>query len=93
MSRLLVSGWAASLAFLVAGCHPQQPAFFFEDGDLSHYVDVATPFLWEDGTVMEDIFVEDNLHLNDMGNLIWGATIRAALMPPRPSGYFSRYLR
>jgi hypothetical protein len=25
--------------------------------------------------------VEDNLHLNDMGNLIWGAAIRAALMP------------
>jgi len=48
---------------------------------LVHYVDVATPFLWEDGTVMDDIFVADNLHLNDMGNLIWGAAIRAALMP------------
>lgn len=48
---------------------------------LVHYVDVATPFLWEDGSVMDDIFVEDNLHLNDMGNLIWGAAIRAALMP------------
>jgi len=39
------------------------------------------PFLWADGSVMEDIFVEDNLHLNALGNLIWGATIRAALMP------------
>lgn len=48
---------------------------------LVHYVDVATPFLWADGSVMDDIFVEDNLHLNDMGNLIWGAAIRAALMP------------
>lgn len=48
---------------------------------LVHYVDVANPFLWADGTVMDDIFVADNLHLNDMGNLIWGATIRAALMP------------
>ena len=28
-----------------------------------------------------DIFVEDGLHLNPMGNLIWGSTIRAALMP------------
>jgi len=52
-----------------------------EADPLVHYVDVATPFLWADGTVMEDIFVDDNLHLNDMGNLIWGAAIRAALMP------------
>lgn len=48
---------------------------------LVYFVDVATPFLHGDGSVMTDIFVEDNLHLNDMGNLIWGAAIRAALMP------------
>ena len=48
---------------------------------LVYYVDVANPFLNADGSVMTDIFVEDNLHLNDMGNLIWGAAIRAALMP------------
>jgi hypothetical protein len=48
---------------------------------LVYYVDSATPFLTADGTVMDDIFVSDNLHLNDMGNLIWGALIRAALMP------------
>jgi hypothetical protein len=44
-----------------------------ERDPLVHYVDVATPFLWADGTVMEDVFVEDNL--------IWGSAIRAALMP------------
>lgn len=48
---------------------------------LVHYVDAVTPFLKADGTVMTDIFVDDNLHFNTMGNLIWGATIRAALMP------------
>ncbi len=48
---------------------------------LVHYVDVANPFLNADGSVMTDIFVEDNLHLNDLGNLIWGSSIRAALMP------------
>ena len=48
---------------------------------LVHYVDVANPFLKADGTVMDDIFINDNLHLNTMGNLIWGAAIRAALMP------------
>ncbi len=48
---------------------------------LVYYVDVANPFLNADGSVMTDIFVDDNLHLNDMGNLIWGSSIRAALMP------------
>lgn len=48
---------------------------------LVYYVDVANPFLQANGKVMTDIFVEDNLHLNDMGNLIWGSSIRAALMP------------
>ncbi|MEY2855464.1 MAG: hypothetical protein RL030_2596 [Pseudomonadota bacterium] len=48
---------------------------------LVHYVDVATPLLKPDGTVRTDIFVPDNLHLNERGNAIWGATIKAALMP------------
>lgn len=48
---------------------------------LVYYVDVATPFLDNAGSVMTDIFVADNLHLNDLGNAIWGAVIKAALMP------------
>ena len=48
---------------------------------LVHYVDVATPFLNSDGSVRTDIFVADDLHLNDRGNAIWGATIKAALLP------------
>jgi lysophospholipase L1-like esterase len=48
---------------------------------LVYYVDVATPFLNKDGSVMADIFIADNLHLNDLGNAIWGAMIKAALMP------------
>jgi len=48
---------------------------------LVYYVDIATPLLNKDGTVMTDIFVADNLHLNDLGNAIWGAMIKAALMP------------
>ena len=52
------------------------------DGDpLVYYVDVATPLLNDDGSVMANIFVPDNLHLNRLGNEIWGATIKAALMP------------
>lgn len=52
-----------------------------ENDPLVFYVDVANPFLNADGKVMTDIFIEDNLHFNDLGNMIWGATIRAALMP------------
>ncbi len=48
---------------------------------LVYYVDVATMFLNRDGSVMTDIFIADNLHLNDLGNAIWGAAIKAALMP------------
>jgi outer membrane protein TolC len=31
-----------SLAIAISGCAPTQPYFFFEDGDLSHYVGMAT---------------------------------------------------
>jgi len=48
---------------------------------LVYYVDVVTPFLDASGNVMSDVFVEDNLHHNELGTLIWGSAIRAALMP------------
>jgi lysophospholipase L1-like esterase len=35
----------------------------------------------KNGTVMRDIFISDNLHLNDEGNEIWGRAIKAGLMP------------
>ena len=52
-----------------------------ESDPLVFFIDSASPFLREDGKVMTDIFVEDGLHLNVTGNLIWGSIIRAALMP------------
>ena len=48
--------------------------------DRLHFIDVATPFLKGDGTVMDDVFVDDGLHLNDKGNRIWAAAIKAVLM-------------
>lgn len=51
-----------------------------ESDPLVHYIDVATPFLQSDGTVMTDIFVADGLHLNDKGNEIWGRAIKAGLI-------------
>lgn len=47
---------------------------------LVHYIDVATPFLQDDGDVMTDIFVDDNLHLNEKGYDIWAASVREVLM-------------
>ena len=34
--------WLLMAAVLSTGCHPTQPFYFNEDGDLSHYLDVAT---------------------------------------------------
>ena len=48
--------------------------------DLITYVDVAPPLLGPDGRVMDDIFIDDGLHLNEKGTRIWASTIRAALM-------------
>lgn len=47
---------------------------------LMHYIDVATPFLKNDGNVMTDIFVDDNLHLNEKGYDIWAAAVKDVLM-------------
>lgn len=44
------------------------------------YIDTATPFLKSDGTVMTDIFVEDNLHLNEKGYDIWATAVREVLI-------------
>ena len=52
-----------------------------DNDPLVYYVDVATPFLDANGNVMTDVFVDDNLHHNELGTLIWGSAIRAALMP------------
>ncbi len=54
---------------------------FAKSDPLVFFIDSASPFLREDGKVMTNIFVEDGLHLNVTGNLIWGSIIRAALMP------------
>lgn len=50
------------------------------DDDLVSYIDVANPFLGSDGKVMDDIFIDDGLHLNEKGTRIWASTIKAALM-------------
>lgn len=42
----------------------------------TYFADVWTPSLKANGEVMDDIFVEDNLHMNAVGYDIWEAVIR-----------------
>lgn len=44
------------------------------------YLDVASPMLNQDGTIMSDIFIKDNLHMNPKGYEIWKSVIRPALV-------------
>ena len=50
MSRRLVKFWSFMLATTLAlsGCHPTQPFYLHEDGDLSHYLDVAQQIEYPD---------------------------------------------
>ena len=43
------------------------------------YVDVWTPMLDNTGQVLQDIFIQDNLHMNDKGYAIWRAVIEPFL--------------
>ena len=44
------------------------------------FLDVATPMLNEDGSIKDDIFVQDNLHMNAKGYAIWTKVIRPKLL-------------
>lgn len=50
-----------------------------EDHDQLDFVDVWTPALDENGMVFKDIFLKDNLHMNDKGYAIWAKTIGSYL--------------
>lgn len=41
------------------------------DDALITYIDVATPMLNEDGSIRDDLFVSDKLHMNQKGYDIW----------------------
>ena len=44
------------------------------------YIDVATPMLNSDGSVQEDLFVSDGLHMNQKGYDIWRNTVAPVLI-------------
>jgi hypothetical protein len=43
------------------------------------YIDVASAMLTDEGLPREDIFVDDELHLNERGYEIWTRVVREAL--------------
>ncbi len=44
--------------------------------DNLEYLDVASAMLKDDGTVRGDLFLEDNLHLNEQGYRLWTSIIK-----------------
>ena len=52
-----------------------------------HYFDVATAMLDDQGEVKDDIFVFDNLHLNDQGYSIWTNIIKPRLLQDFADNY------
>ena len=44
------------------------------------FIDIATPMLGEDGKPLPEIFVADNLHMNDAGYDIWRDVVRPILV-------------
>ncbi len=69
MSRRVLQTWSRLLIVttLLSGCAPTQPFFLHEDGDLSHYVDVATDIEYPD---------VDEPHLADAEQAIRPLTIK-----------------
>jgi outer membrane protein TolC len=89
MSRRVHIFWAilAWAAIASSGCHPQQPFYMHEDGDLSHYIDVATEIEYPDVcTVPLDEVTKaappltlDNLQFKEYWDLTLEEAIRTSL--------------
>jgi lysophospholipase L1-like esterase len=46
----------------------------------AHYINIHSAMLQDDGSVMKDIFIADNLHMNGKGYAIWQKIIFPALL-------------
>lgn len=56
-------------------------AQFCEYDEMTYFVDVWTPMMGADNMVLSDIFLGDNLHMNEKGYAIWGRVIGKFLTP------------
>ena len=52
---------------------------FSQKNNKVEYSDVASPMLKADGTLREDIFIEDGMHLNDKGYQLWSPILQNAI--------------
>ncbi|MFZ5829547.1 MAG: TolC family protein [Planctomycetota bacterium] len=77
----LIGGLAAAAA--LCGCRPQQPFFFFEDGDLSHYIGVATEIEYPDAEFPTSAEVEGAKRpfslANQKADETWDLTLQEAV--------------
>jgi len=71
MKRRVHRIWAVYTCVLMAltGCRPQQPFYLHEDGDLSHYIDVATEIEYPDVETTTLAEVEEALPPLTLANL------------------------
>ena len=53
---------------------------FCDTHDYLRFIDVGAVLCNEDGSIKDDIFIKDKLHLNDKGYDLWSATIKKVLM-------------
>src|SRR5262245_35848127 len=89
MNRCVQPRWAVlvSLAIALSGCHPTQPFYVKEDGDLSHYVDVATDIEYPDADTLRlaDVdcahapFTLENTDAPQMWDVCLEEVVKAAL--------------
>ncbi|NDV83983.1 CocE/NonD family hydrolase [Bacteroides sp. 51] len=57
------------------------------------YLDVATPLLDGQGEIRPELYLDDNLHLNDEGYRIWTNIIKPRLSPPAGYVYKDTFIR
>ncbi len=85
MNRRVHTIWAVFTSMMIAltGCRPQQPFYLHEDGDLSHYVDVASEIEYPDVETTTLAEVEQALPpytlSNTKFNTYWDLTLEEAM--------------
>jgi outer membrane protein TolC len=96
--RILNQAWAVltSVALVASGCAPRQPFYFFEDGDLSHYVGAVQKIEYPD-TCQEPLdeaagAVEPLTLTNPTFDEIWELSLEEAIRTALENGKVLRNL-
>ncbi len=98
MPRILNQAWAVltSVTLVASGCAPRQPFYFFEDGDLSHYVGAVQKIEYPD-TCQEPLdeaagAVEPLTLTNPTFDEIWELSLEEAIRTALENGKVLRNL-